>query len=157
RVGGRVRAGWALGLALALASCAKKAPPSGGPPDIEPPRVVGSDPDSGASGVPRDARLSITFSEGMEPRSTGESVALAPRVPVRQQRWTGRTLTLALAETLRHDQTYTLFVGGGARDRHGNALGAGAAIVFSTAATFPTGLIAGTIEARGFAAAGTYL
>src|SRR5438093_11229842 len=106
----RGRGRWVLLLvpALALGSCAKKAPPSGGPAGIEPPRVVGSSPDSGAAGVPRDARLSITFSEGMETRSTGESVALAPRVGVRQQRWKGRTLTLALADTLRRDQTYTL-------------------------------------------------
>jgi hypothetical protein len=149
--------GTLLALGIALGGCAKKGPPSGGPPDLEPPRVIASAPDSGASRVARDARLTITFSEGMEPRSTGESVALAPRVEIRQRRWSGRTLALVLAHPLAPAQTYTLFVGGEARDRHGNPLGAGTAIVFSTADSFPHGLIAGKVDARGFSAAGTYL
>ena len=53
-------------IALVAAGCAKRLPPSGGPPDIEPPRVIGSYPDSGAARVPRDARFEITFSEGMD-------------------------------------------------------------------------------------------
>jgi hypothetical protein len=147
----------AFAIAGALASCAKKGPPSGGPPDIEPPRLLSSAPDSGASGVPRDARLSLTFSEGMEPRSTGESVSLAPWVEFRQQRWSGRTVTLVPAKLLDRDRTYTLFVGGQARDRHGNPLGSGATVVFSTADSFPPGAIEGKLEARGFSARGTFL
>jgi hypothetical protein len=148
-----------LGLALAVAAigCAKKAPPSGGPPDLDPPTVIASDPDSGVAGVPRDAQPTITFSEGMEPRSTNDAVAFAPRVDIRQWRWSGRTLRLVLAESLRVDQTYTLFVGGGARDRHGNPLKSGASLVFTTAESLPAGLLEGEINARGFAAAGTYL
>jgi len=143
--------------AVLLTSCAKKAPPSGGPPDVEPPRVVGSYPDSGAAGVPRDAKLSVTFSEGMEPRSSGDAIALAPRVDIRQRRWSGRTVTLVLAEPLRERQTYTLSVGGGARDRHGNTLAGGATVVFTTADTMPRGELSGEIRAHGFRAAGTYL
>jgi len=147
-----------LGLAaLAAAGCAKKAPPSGGPPDLEPPRLVGAWPDSGAAGVPRGARIALTFSEGMEPRSTGEAVSLAPRVEIRQRRWSGRTLTLVLAESLQADQTYIVFVGGTARDRHGNAMGTGGTVAFTTAPAFPAGVLSGTVEARGFDAAGTYL
>jgi hypothetical protein len=144
-------------LALALASCAKKGPPSGGPPDIEPPRLVSSYPDSGSARVPRDTTVSLTFSEGMEPRSTGESVAIAPRIEFAKQHWRGRTLTLELAHPLEPDHTYTLFVGGQARDRHGNPFGAGATVVFSTASVFPPGVIEGKVEARGFEAGGTSL
>lgn len=147
----------AIAAAALVAGCAKKAPPSGGPPDLVPPRLVSSVPDSGAAAVARDARLSLTFTEGMEPRSTGDAVSLAPRVEIRQRRWSGRTLTLALAESLESDQTYILFVGGTARDRHGNAMGTGATVPFTTAAAFPPGALSGTVEARGFAAPGTYL
>lgn len=147
----------AAALALAAAGCAKKAPPSGGPPDLVPPKIAASDPDSGAAGVPRDARLSLTFSEGMEPRSTGDAVALAPRIEIERRRWKGNTLTLDLADTLDRDRTYTLFVGTGARDRHGNPMGRGATITFSTADSFPPGLIEGRIEARGMSEAGVYL
>jgi Big-like domain-containing protein len=144
-------------VALALTGCGKKGPPSGGPPDIEPPRVIASSPDSGAAGVPRDLRPSLTFSEAMEPRATGEAIELAPRVEIRQRRWSGRTVTLVLAESLRANQTYTAFVGGTARDRHGNPIVGGASVVFTTAASMPPGALAGKIVARGFSATGTYL
>jgi len=142
---------------LSLAGCAKKGPPSGGPPDLEPPRIVSVSPDSGAAAVPRDARVSITFSEGMEPRGTGESVEFSPPVPIRQRRWTGRTMTLVLGESLRADRTYTLFIGGNARDRHGNNLADSRSIVFTTAPTFPAGRLEGEVEAVGFTAPGTLI
>lgn len=140
-----------------LAGCARKGPPSGGPPDLVRPTIASSAPDSGAAAVPRDARLSITFSEGMEPRATGEAVSLAPPVEIAQRRWSGRTLTLVLAESLAANRTYTWFVSPSARDRHGNPLERGYAFVFTTAESLPSGELAGTLEARGFPAAGTYL
>lgn len=153
-----LRAALAAGLgALALAGCAKKAPPSGGPPDLEPPRIVSVSPDSGSAGVARDARVAITFSEGMEPRGTGESVEFSPPVEIRQRRWSGRTLTLVLADSLRADHAYTLYVGGNARDRHGNNLVETRTVVFTTAPTFPAGAIEGQLQAVGFEAPGTLI
>jgi hypothetical protein len=150
--------GWSwLATLVLVASCAKKGPPTGGPPDLDPPVVVATSPDSGAAGVALDARIEVTFSEGMEQRSAGDAVALAPIVDIRQRRWSGRTVSLVLAEPLRPDQTYTLFVAPSARDRHGNALVGGAARVFTTAEALPPGVIEGTVEARGLAAAGIYL
>lgn len=148
-----------LGLAalLALAGCARRGPPTGGPPDVVPPRITASVPDSGAARVPRDVRLSLTFSEGMEPRSTGDAVSLAPPIEILQRRWSGRTLTLVLAESLAANRTYTWFVSPGARDRHGNPLERGYAFAFTTAESLPSGTLDGTLEARGFAAGGTYL
>jgi hypothetical protein len=146
-----------LAAALALGGCARKGAPSGGPPDITPPQVVSAVPDSGTAGVALDAALSITFSEGMEPRSTGEAVSLAPRVDIKQRRWKGRQLSLVLEQPLRAGQTYTLFLANTARDGHGNALAAGKSIVFSTADSFPPGLLEGRIVARGFEAEATYL
>jgi hypothetical protein len=154
-VGLGIVAAW---LALAgLLGCAKKAPPSGGPPDIDPPRLASSSPESAAAGVPLDVHPTLTFSEPMEPRSTGEAIALAPRVDIRQQKWSGRTVTLVLAEPLQEHRTYTLFVGGGARDRHGNPMQVGATLVFTTSDTLPAGVIEGAIVAKGFPGAGTYL
>ena len=141
----------------ALGGCGKKGPPSGGPPDIEPPRLVASHPDSGAAHVRRDARLSLVFSEGMEPRSTGDAVLLAPETEFRSPRWQGRTMTLVPVESLRAGQTYTLFVAATARDRHGNPMAAGRSVVFTTADSLPPGRIEGTLDARGFNANGTYL
>lgn len=140
-----------------LPACAKIAPPSGGPPDLDPPRVEKSEPDSGAAGVPIDFHPSITFTEPMEPRSTIEAVEIAPGVPIKQRRWSGRTLTLVPEQPLDSAQTYTLFVSGTARDRHGNPYGGGATVVFSTAATFPPGSIAGQLTGKGLDEEGCYL
>jgi hypothetical protein len=144
-------------LGAALEGCAKRGPPSGGPPDVEPPRLIASSPDSGTAGAPRTGSISLTFSEGMDPRGTAEAVSLAPIVEIRQRRWGGRTLTLVPAETLEADQTYTVFLGSGARDRHGNPLEGRATVVFSTADSLPPGVLEGRVEARGFPASGTYL
>lgn len=142
---------------LGLGACAKKGPPTGGPPDLEAPQMVASVPDSGASAVSRDAEIALTFSEGMDARATAEAVSIAPRVDFRARRWSGRTVTLALAESLRADQTYTVFIGSGARDRHGNALEGRATVVFSTADTLPPGVLDGQVLAKGFPATGTYV
>jgi hypothetical protein len=147
----------ALFAAALLAGCARRGPPSGGPPDLVPPRVESSRPDSGSARVPLTGPLAITFTKTMEPRSTGDAIAIAPRVDIRQKRWSGRSVTLALSDPLKPRQTYTLFVGTGARDHHGNALDNGAAITFSTADSFPPGVIEGEIQALGFAGPGTYL
>ncbi|MFI5370601.1 MAG: Ig-like domain-containing protein [Candidatus Eisenbacteria bacterium] len=145
-----------IGLVL-LDGCAKKGPPTGGPPDIEPPRLVSSSPDSGAARVPLDAHPSLTFSEGMEPRSTGDAVETVPRIEIEQQRWSGRTLTLIPKLPLREHTAYTVFLSPTARDRHGNAMTAGRAVVFTTADTLDPGVLAGKLEARGFKPQQTYL
>jgi hypothetical protein len=153
----RPRVFLALMLAASVVGCGKKAPPSGGPPDLVPPRLVASDPDSGAARVARSASPSLTFSEGMEPRSTADAIMLAPPVEIRRFRWSGRTVTLALAESLRANQTYALVVGLGARDRHGNPMEEGASVMFTTADSFPPGRMEGRIEARGFPAEAAFL
>jgi hypothetical protein len=144
-----------LAAALLLAGCAKKGPPSGGPPDLEPPRVVQTVPDSGAAGVSRRPTISVSFSEGMEPRSSGDALEFAPPLTILQRRWSGNTVSLVLKDSLRADHTYTLFVGSGARDRHGNPLADARAVVFTTSATFPPGVVSGRVEAVGFKPAST--
>jgi hypothetical protein len=143
--------------AVVGAGCAKKGPPTGGPPDLDPPRIESVLPDSGSASVPRTTTVSITFSEGMEPRGTGESVEFSPPVTIRQRRWSGRTLTLVLAESLKADHGYTMFVGGSARDRHGNNMSETRTVVFTTASKFPTGRLEGHVDAVGFRPQGTLL
>ncbi len=160
RARGLRRACAALALVAAsasLAGCAKKGPPSGGPPDLEPPRVVSTVPDSGAAGVSRQPQISVSFSERMEPRTSGDALEFAPPLAIAQRRWSGNTVSLVLKDSLQAEHTYTLFVGSGARDAHGNALVDARAVVFTTAATFPPGSLAGHVDAVGFGASGTSL
>jgi len=143
--------------AILVTSCARREPPTGGPEDLTPPRLIHSDPDSGRAGVPTDTRVSLTFSEAMDPVATGDAVQISPPVTISKRRWSGHTLTVVFGDTLRSGHTYTVFVGTTARDRHNNDLTAGTSVVFSTGATFPAGRIEGEVEAHGFAGPGTYL
>lgn len=160
----RAKPGWSRSLpailatlALAAVSCAKREAPGGGPPDLVPPAVVAVVPDSGSAGVAETVTPSITFSEGMEPRTTDVAITMAPHVEIERRRWKGRTLTISFAESLQANRTYTLSIGNSARDRHGNPMATGRAIVFTTANVFPGGRIEGEIEGRGFDARGTQL
>ena len=148
---------WPALLLTLAASCARKMPPNGGPPDLEPPIVVSVIPDSGATAVDRTGHLTVEFSENMDPRSGALAVEIAPAVEVKARRWSGRKLTLVLKDSLRTNQTYTLFVGTDARDQHGNTLRHGRAVPFTTSLEFPAGLIEGEVRATGFGAPGTYL
>jgi Big-like domain-containing protein len=118
---------------------------------------VSSSPDSGAAKVPREGPLSLTFSEGMEPRTSGDAIAISPPVEFRRLRWSGRTVSVELAKPLTPNHTYTLFVGRGAHDRHGNNMDVGATVVFTTGDSLPPGSLVGRLEAKGFAASGVYL
>src|SRR5260221_13342260 len=89
-------------LLLALAAgCARKQPPSGGPPDLEPPSVLSVTPDSGATSVERTVHPTVEFSEGMDPRTASIAVEIAPAVGIKARRWSGRKLALVLADSLR--------------------------------------------------------
>ena len=147
----------ALALLALAAGCARKMPPSGGPPDLAPPFVVGVIPDSGSTAVDRTGTITIEFSEGMDPRTTLAALEVAPRIDFRARRVSGRRVQLVPAKPLREDQTYTVFVGTDARDLHGNALREGRAVPFTTALRFPPGVLDGEVVATGFPAAGTYL
>ena len=146
-----------LALAMVAWGCARRMPPSGGPPDVTAPKLIASVPDSGAARVGRRDPIGLTFSEPMEPRSTSDAVSIVPYVPIKQRRWSGRTLTVVLAESLKANQTYALTVGGGARDHHGNPMSSGATVPFSTADSFPPGVIAGHLQGRGVSVIGAYL
>ena len=93
----------------------------------------------------------------MEARTSGDAIAISPPVEFKRLRWSSRTVTVELAKPLQPNHTYTLFVGRGAHDRHGNGMEAGAAVVFTTGDSLPPGSIEGRLEAKGFAASGVYL
>ena len=122
---------------LLAAGCARKLPPLGGPPDVEPPTVLSVTPDSAATGVSRTPRISVEFSEGMDPRTASVAVEIAPSLKIKQRRWSGRRLTLVLGDSLQAEHTYTLFVGADARDQHGNSLREGRTVPFTTSNRFP--------------------
>ncbi|MEP7028478.1 MAG: Ig-like domain-containing domain [Candidatus Eisenbacteria bacterium] len=147
------------GLLVALVSgCARKLPPTGGPRDILPPSLLSTGPDSGATAVPLDAALRLVFSEPMDRASVGQNVLLSPGVRSMKARWeNGRTIALTPDPPLVAGRTYTLLIPPGARDLRGDALERAFVVHFTTADSFPPGVIEGLVEGRGVAADGVYI
>jgi hypothetical protein len=146
-------------LVLVLAAgCARKLPPTGGPPDAVAPTLMAIQPDSGATSVPRDATIRLVFSEPMDRASVGQNVVLGPGVRGVRAKWeNGRTLALVPDGPLPEGRTLTLLVPPGARDVRGNALERAFTSFFTTAPAFAPGTIAGTVVGQGVTADGVYV
>lgn len=142
----------------ALAGCARRLPPSGGPPDVLPPILLASVPDSGAVRVPRDASLRLVFSEPMDRASVAGTLLVGPGVRSVPGKWeSDRIYVQRFDAPLDSARTYTLLVAPGARDVRGNALERAVLSHFTTADSFPPGGIEGTIEGRGLDPDGIYV
>jgi hypothetical protein len=152
-----VTAALAAALALAAAGCARKLPPPGGTPDLVPPRLASTVPDSGAVGVPRGVVLELRFSEAMAHRDPVSWFCTGPYVSARRVEWRKNTLFFEPAESLRADQTYTLIVGGAATDARGNRLAGVRTLPFTTGAAFPPGRLGGRVEGRGHTGDGVFV
>jgi hypothetical protein len=105
--------GMVLSLAL-LAGCASQGAPTGGPPDTEPPGVVSSVPASGGLNV-SEGKISVEFSEYIDRRSFQESAFLSPSAGALKYDWSGTSVEITAAETLRANTTYILTIGTGDR------------------------------------------
>ncbi len=143
-------------LAAVLAACARQGLPEGGPPDLTPPRVLATQPDSGATRVPVDADVAITFSEPMNRASVLDWVLLSPPRDFGKRGWKGNTFHLGGGSDFAPDVTTTVVVGIGCRDdREGNTLAAPYLFVFSTGDSLDQGRIEGRLLAKGQTAHGT--
>lgn len=129
-------------LLLLLAGCAKVGPPTGGPVDRTPPRVVGHRPVGDATTVPLDAAVEIEFSEAMDRERTEAGLFVSPEGELRC-RWSGRRLRLDM--DLQANRTYVITVGTEARDLRGNALEQSFTFAFATGERLNQGQIAGFV------------
>lgn len=69
-----------LALLLIAAACAVVQPPSGGPEDKTPPYMVGTSPAGDSSGVGRDTKIVLTFTEKVDIESFKKRITLYPPV-----------------------------------------------------------------------------
>ena len=129
-------------LVALLLGCAKVGPPTGGPVDKEPPRILSHYPKSDALEVARDTEIEIVFSEPMNREQTKAALFTSPAGPL-QLSWRGRRLRLAMP--LAEERTYVLTVGTGARDLRGNALTKSFTLAFATGSQLDQGLVRGRV------------
>ena len=129
-------------LVALLLGCAKVGPPTGGPVDKEPPRILSHYPESDALKVARDTEVEIVFSEPMNREQTEAALFISPVGPL-QLSWHGPRLRIAMP--LAEERTYVLTVGTGARDLRGNALTKSFTLAFATGSQLDQGLVRGRV------------
>ncbi len=134
-------------LGSSLASCAKVAPPPGGPEDREPPSIVADavQPASGAAAVDPDSTVMIVFSERTDRRSVMRSLAVFPRVDFAETSWREDTLRLRPGPGWPADRNVLLRIGPEAHDQRGNPIAQPFALRFTTKAVADTGRIVGRL------------
>ena len=144
--------------AFALAGCARKLPPTGGPRDVAPPELLSIEPDSGATGVDTAAVIRLAFSEPMDRGSVESGLLLAPGVRGGTFSWSGgRTVTFRPDRPLRASTVHTLLLVAGVRDARGNVVDRPFSVHFTTAPAFGPGAIEGRLDGRGVVPEGVYL
>ena len=141
-------------LAALLLGCAKVGPPTGGPVDKEPPRILSHYPESDALEVARDTQVEIVFSEPMNREQTEAALFTSPAGPL-QLSWRGPRLRIAMP--LAEERTYVLTVGTGARDLRGNALTKSFTLAFATGSQLDQGLVRGRVYQDHQPVAGAYV
>jgi len=137
--------------AVLLAACASAGDPPGGPPDQEAPRIVATEPDSGAvlERVPDHA--SITFDEVISerivgnPTAIGGAVLVSPSAGETRVSWKRTRLEAKPAGGFRLGRIYRVELLPVLTDLRQNRLTEGRVIVFSTGPAIPSAEFEGTV------------
>jgi hypothetical protein len=136
-------------------SCARIEPPPGGPPDREPPRLIGSRPESLATlrGFEGDVEFQFdeVISEGGSPNrgeGTGgleKLVILSPTTRVPEVDWRRTRITVRPQEGWRPNRVYRVELLPGVTDLRNNRSPEGAVLTFTTGAPQPHATLQGVV------------
>ena len=106
-----------------------------GSPDTTPPRILWTSPHAGQENVSRTARISIIFSEAMDPASVRQAMGITGGASLTDFRWPNdATVEAAPYAALAWRSPYAVFLLTGAKDLAGNSLTEPAEIAFTTEA-----------------------
>ncbi len=94
---------------LVFSGCANTLPPSGGPPDETPPRVVKSNPENMTLNFAGE-EISLEFNKHMDKAAVMENIFISPRAELGYD-WSGKELEIELLEPLDANTTYSLTLG----------------------------------------------
>lgn len=126
------------------AACAVVKPPSGGPEDRTPPRVVSVIPAPGSTALPADTGIDIVFSEKIDGESFRKRVEIYPPVEFDRIGADGERLEIRFEKAL-PETTIALSIGSGYSDLHGVKSGKRLIYYFATADSIDPGVISGRI------------
>jgi hypothetical protein len=128
---------------LLVQSCANIIPPTGGPRDSLPPRLISVNPDNNSKNVD-PSRIVFNFDEFLELKDIQQNVTVSP-VPKHDPaiEYKLRTITIRIRDTLQPNTTYTIEFGKSIRDiNEGN-------ILKNFSYTFSTGAYIDSLEYSG--------
>lgn len=145
RVGRRHRWWQAFAALVATLSCAVSVPPSGGPQDKTPPRVVQTVPALDSTGVSTDAEIQLTFSEPVQRTALIRQLHFEPPIEIGTVRWSNRSVAVTAYHGLRTDTTYVVTLKPGYRDTHNVPARDIFRFAFATSARIDTGSISGSV------------
>ncbi|MBP6977422.1 MAG: Ig-like domain-containing protein [Bacteroidales bacterium] len=113
-------------------SCANPVAPTGGPKDVTPPEVMGTQPENASLNF-KDNKIELTFNEYVQLKNTKDQVIISP--PFHEEpefRIRGKSVTIDFEETLRENTTYTILFGRAISDITENNPLANYRYIFST-------------------------
>jgi hypothetical protein len=136
-------------LLIALAGCAQPGMPPGGPPDLEPPRLIRITPDTNAVNV-RASGVTFEFDEVVSERPQGarslaEAFEISPSTGPIGVSWRRSRIEVRPRGGLQPNTTYTVRMLPGMVDLANNVDSAGATVVFSTGPALASGVVEGRV------------
>ncbi len=118
--------------------------------DLTPPTIVSLSPTDGATNVPLNANLIITFSEAIDPNSMSDGgILMTPDPGEGVPTWLGGNTKLRFDPDapLKAGTAYSIIIPpGSVKDLAGNPLSGGAAADFTTGSALPSGTFSGIVS-----------
>jgi hypothetical protein len=114
-----------------LTSCAKIGAPSGGPKDMEPPKVLSSTPDSLQTNVNTN-QITLLFDEFIQLNEAKENIIINPSIEDADYTINGKELRIQLETPLRAKTTYTVKLLNAIKDNNEGNLLPDYSLTFST-------------------------
>ena len=132
-------------LVCAIVSCARMGQPDGGWFDDDPPRIIGSTPADGATGV-TTRKITIQFDEYIKMTNANEKVIVSPpQLEMPEIKEAGKKIVVELKDSLKPNMTYTIDFSDAITDNNeGNPLG-NYTFTFSTGEQIDTFEVAGNV------------
>lgn len=136
-----------LGFLLAtLLACAAPQVPSGGPKDTTPPRIIAEESTANRQTRFQDRQIVVTFDEWVQLKDVYTQLIVSPPMPAEPEvKLKGKSLVIALPDSLRPQTTYTLHFGNAIADLNENNVLENFSFVFSTGERLDSASMSGTV------------
>ncbi|MGA7720799.1 MAG: Ig-like domain-containing protein [Ignavibacteriaceae bacterium] len=131
---------------MILTGCANQLPPSGGPVDLVPPKILKAYPETGATNFP-DNYMELNFSKYIDKQTLKSSLFISPAVEGDLDfDWTGTSVKITFPKKLKKNITYVFTIGTDLEDYNNhNKMAQAYNITFSTGNKIDKGEVTGKV------------